>query len=120
MNEFEYKFSLWQFDVVTDFNRTTQLVRNRSTGRLMVKKIMPAYEFEVHNAVSKINNCHIAKVFDVITDRNACIILEEYVQGHTIEQYLSKGTFAGRLCHKYCPSDLQRTQCFAQIFNYPS
>lgn len=29
MNEFEYKFSLWQFDVVTDFNRTTQLVRNR-------------------------------------------------------------------------------------------
>ena len=94
MNEFEYKFSLWQFDVVTDFNRTTQLVRNRSTGRLMVKKIMPAYEFEVHNAVSKINNCHIAKVFDVITDRNACIILEEYVQGHTIEQYLSKGTFA--------------------------
>lgn len=84
MNEFEYKFSLWQFDVVTDFNRTTQLVRNRSTGRLMVKKIMPAYEFEVHNAVSKINNCHIAKVFDVITDRNACIILEEYVQGHTI------------------------------------
>ena len=94
MNEFEYKFSLWQFDVVTDFNRTTQLVRNRNTGRLMVKKIMPAYEFEVHNAVSKINNCHIAKVFDVITDRNACIILEEYVQGHTIEQYLSKGTFA--------------------------
>lgn len=50
MNEFEYKFSLWQFDVVTDFNRTTQLVRNRSTGQLMVKKIMPAYEFEVHNA----------------------------------------------------------------------
>ena len=116
MNEFEYKFSLWQFDVVTDFNRTTQLVRNRSTGRLMVKKIIPAYEFEVHNAVSKINNCHIAKVFDVITDRNACIILEEYVQGHTIEQYLSKGTFA----EDYCPSDLQRTQCFAQIFNYPS
>ena len=38
MNEFEYKFSLWQFDVVTDFNRMTQLVRNRSTGRLMVKK----------------------------------------------------------------------------------
>ncbi len=94
MNEFEYKFSLWQFDVVTDFNRTTQLVRNRNTGRLMVKKIMPAYEFEVHNAVSKINNCHIAKVFDVITDRNACIILEEYVQGYTVEQYLSKGTFA--------------------------
>lgn len=38
MNEFEYKFSLWQFDVVTDFNRTTQLVLNRSTGRLMDKK----------------------------------------------------------------------------------
>lgn len=76
MNEFEYKFSLWQFDVVTDFNRTTQLVRNRSTGRLMVKKIMPAYEFEVHNAVSKINNCHIAKVFDVITNRNAALFLK--------------------------------------------
>ena len=26
MNEFEYKFSLWQFDVVTDFNRTTQVL----------------------------------------------------------------------------------------------
>mgnify|MGYP003584818371 CR=1 FL=1 len=29
MNEFEYKFSLWQFDVVTDFNRTTQLVQSQ-------------------------------------------------------------------------------------------
>ena len=93
MNSYEYFCSLWQFDIVTNFNRNTQLVRNRRTGQLMVKKVMPAYEFEVHKAVSRINNIHIAKIFDVITDRNACIILEEYMQGGTIEQLCSRGVF---------------------------
>lgn len=94
MNEFEYKYFLWQFDIVTNFNKTTQLVRNRRTGQLMVKKIMPAHEFEVHTAVSRINNIHIAKIFDVIIDRNACIILEEYVHGSTVEQMISRGVFS--------------------------
>ncbi len=94
MTEFEYKFYLWQFDVVANFNRTTQLVRNRNTKQLMIKKIMPASEFDLHITISKLNNEHIAKIFDVIIDRNACIILEEYVPGNTVEQMISKGVFS--------------------------
>lgn len=93
MDDFEYKFFLWQCNVVTNFNSTTQLVRNRNTGQLMVKKVMPADEFDLHNAVSKINNNHIAKVYDAIIDNNACVILEEYVQGGTVEQLVARGTF---------------------------
>lgn len=79
-------FELWQFDVLTAFNDRTQLVVNRNTKQLMIKKIMGEEEFEIHQKLININHPNIIRVYDVIRDRHICTVLEQYVAGKTLEQ----------------------------------
>ena len=79
-------FELWQFDVLTQFNDKTQLVMNRSTKSLMIKKIMGEEEFEIHQKLMGIKHKNIIEVYDVIREHHICTVLEQYIAGKTLEQ----------------------------------
>ncbi|MGN0537658.1 MAG: serine/threonine-protein kinase [Acutalibacteraceae bacterium] len=79
-------FELWQFDVLSSFNDRTQLVVNRNTNQLMIKKVMGEEEFEIHQKLARINHVNIIRVYDVIRDNHICTVLEQYVVGRTLEQ----------------------------------
>lgn len=83
-------FELWQFDILASFNDRTQLVINRKTKRLMIKKIMGEEEFEIHRKLTDINHPNIIRVYDVIRERHICTVLEQYVAGKTLEQLCSE------------------------------
>ncbi|MGN1457426.1 MAG: serine/threonine-protein kinase [Acutalibacteraceae bacterium] len=80
-------FELWQFDVLASFNDKTQLVINKKTKRLMIKKIMSEEEFDIHQKLINIDNPNIIRIYDVIRDRHICTVLEQYVAGKTLEQF---------------------------------
>ncbi|MDD6489142.1 MAG: serine/threonine-protein kinase [Clostridia bacterium] len=83
-------YELWQFDVLTSFNDKTQLVINRKTKHLMIKKIMSEEEFDIHQKLTGINHPNIIRVYDVIRERHICTVLEQYVAGQTLEQLCSE------------------------------
>lgn len=85
-DDIKYKFALWQFDVLMSFNDKTQLVVNTDTGRFMIKKDMPQEEFEIHQKLSKIHSRNIVEVYDVVKNNNICTVLEQYIEGKTLEQ----------------------------------
>lgn len=87
-------FELWQFDVLTSFNDRTQLVINKNTKRLMIKKIMGEEEFEIHQKLMNINHLNIIRVYDVIRNNHTCTVLEQYVAGKTLEQLCCKKTLS--------------------------
>ena len=79
-------FELWQFDVLTSFNDKTQLVINKKTKCLMIKKIMGEEEFAIHQKLANINHPNIIRVYDVIREHHICTVLEQYIAGKTLEQ----------------------------------
>lgn len=83
------KLKLWQYDVLTSYNNSTQLVINRHTKQLMIKKEMPAEEFELHKKLSEIHHKNIIDIFDCILNNNKCIVLEQYIAGQTLEMLCS-------------------------------
>lgn len=80
------KYELWRFEALYSFNENTQLVINKSTKRLMIKKTLPESQFAVHSALMSLDNKHIAKVYDTVKADRSCTVLEEYISGETLEQ----------------------------------
>ncbi len=83
--DLESKFRLWQFDTVKAYNDNTELVFNKNSHILMIKKIMPADEAELHRSLSDIRHRNIVGIYDVVSDGNKCIVLEQYISGKTLE-----------------------------------
>lgn len=81
------KFLLWQTDTLLSYNDNTKLVINEITKRLMIKKIMPKSEYEIHKALCSVNHKNIIKIYDAVLDGDKCIVLEQFVSGVTLEQF---------------------------------
>lgn len=96
---------LWQFDILTSFNDRTQLVINKNTNQLMIKKVMGEEEFEIHQKLVGINHKNIIKVYDAIRDNHICTVLEQYVAGKTLEQ----------LCHEKILSEKETENIILQV-----
>ena len=89
--ELESEIGLWEFDVLKPFNDNTELVMRTDNHMLMVKKIMSDSEYEVHKKLHTLGHKNLAKIFDVVSDNGVCTVLEEYVNGVTLEYYAEQG-----------------------------
>ena len=63
-----------------------KLARNNIDGKLYVLKYLKAYDIEIYKTLSKVNIPGISKIYEVIDSPNGLYIVEEYVEGSTLEQ----------------------------------
>lgn len=84
------KFRLWKTETLMQFNEKTELVANTETKQIMIKKLMPAHEFEVHQRLKEIRHKNLVKVYDCICDDEQCTVLEQYIAGITLEELCSQ------------------------------
>lgn len=82
------KYNLWQIKTLMQYNDRTELVINENTNQVMIRKIMPESECEVHNLLSSVVHKNIIKVYDAVADNGVCMVLEQYVAGVTLEQFM--------------------------------
>lgn len=98
-------FLLWQFDELKKINDNTELVINKSTEQLMIKKIMHESEYEIHKELCSIRHRNLLRIYDVISDSGICTVLEEYINGSTLSQY----------CERYQLSNMQIVDIVLQL-----
>lgn len=73
-------------EIIKQWNDSTWLVRDREN--YYVCKVVLPNEIDLFKKLSEVNNPHIAKVFDVCVVNDRLCVVQEYVQGETLEEYL--------------------------------
>ena len=70
------------------------LVRHRETGRQFVKKLLTIYNRTIYEYLLLHPILHMPKVEALYESRNCLIVIEEYIEGRTVEELLDGGTFS--------------------------
>lgn len=71
------------------FDETSQdLVLDQTTGRIMLRKVLEIYEIAVFKWLQENPNSHIPVVYTFHEENDKLTILEEYIQGDTLDVFL--------------------------------
>lgn len=84
----DYKLSVYQDYGPLATQEHIRLVRNKQNGRIGVKKVVDYTQREVIDFRRKTKSVYFPELFDVIEKDGTCTIIEEYVNGVTLEEYM--------------------------------
>ena len=76
---------LWDFSLVSQIRKNLDLVQNKSTRQLMVRRISPAADYPVLQTLCRIKHRNLMEIYDVKTQDGVCISLCEYINGMTLD-----------------------------------
>lgn len=80
------RIDLWQFTGLQRLGKRTTLIRNNITGKLMVKCVCGADNFEVFDTIRQLNNPNLMRVYDCVITDGKCVSVCEYIEGITLER----------------------------------
>ena len=84
----DYKLSMYQDYGPLGEKHHIRLVRNNTNGQICVKKIIDYTQHEVLDFRRKNNSSYFPRLYEVIEDEGTFTIIEEYVNGVTLEDYM--------------------------------
>ena len=101
--------------VSSDLNKkSVSIIRDRNTGILYIKKILTIYDIDVYKYLHEHPIKNIPKIIDYSLENNILTIIEEYIEGITLSDYLENNnldikTFYSHI-YKLCDiiQDLQK------------
>ena len=85
------QYNLWNFAFVARIHRNIDLVRNNITGQLMVRRISPAGDFAILQALCQIKHPNLMEVYDLRFQDGVCISLCEFINGTTLAFQVESG-----------------------------
>jgi len=116
-------------------NEHITLVKNITDGNMYVKKRLKCYDLSIYKVLSEKPVDNMPKICSLFLDNGDLIVIEEYIEGITIEEYLTKkGLFsetkaveiAKQICetliklHKHKPAIIHRDIKPANIIITPN
>ena len=84
----EYRLSVYQDYGPLENKAYIHLVRNKNTGKLCVKKNFDREQKDIVEFRQKNSSSYFPEVFDVIETEDRYIIIEEYIEGMNLEDYM--------------------------------
>lgn len=73
------------------FDETSQdLVIDKTTGRVMIRKVLDNYDINVFDWLKDNSNIHIPAVYSFYEENDQLTVFEEYIQGDTLDSILKK------------------------------
>ena len=69
------------------------LVRHRESGERYVKKILRTYDRSIYEHLKEHPVCNMPRIKALYEGENSLIVIEEYIEGRTIEELLEAGVF---------------------------
>ena len=76
---------LWDFSLVSQIRKNLDLVQNKFTRQLMVRRISPAADYPVLQTLCRIKHRNLMEIYDVKTQDGVCLSLCEYINGMTLD-----------------------------------
>ncbi len=87
----KYTYTYTFLDILcTTKNGDIELVRQRETGLLAVKKTVPVSLLPQYKKIRKICHRNLVQIYEVEQQYGQCIVIEEYVDGETLEELLER------------------------------
>ena len=84
----DYKLSMYQDYGPLGEKHHIRLVRNNTTGQICVKKTIDYTQQDVLEFRRKNNSSYFPKLYEIIETEETFTIIEEYVNGLTLEEYM--------------------------------
>lgn len=82
------KYNLWQNSTIAIYNQNTQLVMNDISHRLMIQKKVSKESLAIHKSLLTCEHPNLVRIHDIADNGNGGIILEQFIDGVTLEYYL--------------------------------
>ena len=76
---------------VTEDKSIALMKNNRNSERVLVRKYMGSSA--VYKALTKINHINLPIVYEAVSDGDKSLVVEEYIEGLTVEQILETGRY---------------------------
>ena len=91
-----YKLSLYkELTVINESDKSKiELVQNIVDNKIYVKKTLSNYKKGVFKELQKIDNIGIPKVYEVIEDEMILYVIEEFINGKTLEEIQGEGVLS--------------------------
>lgn len=83
-----YKLSMYQDYGQLDTKEHIHLVRDKKSGQICVKKTIDYVQRDVIEFRKNNKSCFFPEIYEVIEEGDTCIIVEEYINGVTLEEYM--------------------------------
>ena len=91
-----YKLSLYkELTVINESDKSKiELVQNIVDNKIYVKKTLSNYKIGGFKELQKIDNIGIPKVYEVIEDEMILYVIEEFINGKTLEEIQGEGVLS--------------------------
>lgn len=94
MDQLEQEYQLSLYETLAELNNSPKsevlIVQNSLTGKIYIKKILKNYNIEVYRTLKRIKVRYLPKIEELFETQNQLIVIEEYINGRTLEEYLSE------------------------------
>ncbi len=67
------------------------LIKNEENGKLYVKKYLTTYNRSIYDYLKKHPINHMPRIYEVCESDNCLIVIEEYIEGRTLDEILDNG-----------------------------
>ena len=84
----EYKLSVYHDYGPLENKEQVRLIRNKITGKVCVKKILNREQQDIIKFRVENNSLYFPQIIEVIEDKEQLILVEEYIEGINLEDYL--------------------------------
>lgn len=74
----------------TDITHNVYLARNKSTGKIAVKKYIVPSVFPIYKKLKELDNPHLCKIYACAANQHKGIVIEEYINGVTLREYMNE------------------------------
>lgn len=92
MEKLDKEYTLSLYGSLANFKNSQKsnvyLVQNQINGKVYIKKELKTYNIDVYKTLLKINHRNIPKVYEVIELDKTLYIIEEFINGNTLEEIL--------------------------------
>ncbi len=89
MNSTE-KYDLWQITKLQDLDEHNELVQNRLTGRLMIRRTLPQESIYLMKKLTGLHQKNLMTIYDCDVIDGRCVCLCEYIEGETLSQRIDR------------------------------
>ncbi len=82
-----------QYETLTSLGKDegqTFLVKEKRSAKIFVKKYVTSDAVLLYKRLRGIQNGHLAKINEVVSDKEKGIIIEEYISGKTLKEYIEE------------------------------
>ena len=102
MNKLTEMYLNSEYDEMFRYSETLAIVRDKASGRILVKKQIEKNNINIYKALSQMQIRGIPQIFSVADSPDAPVVFYEYIEGVTVKEYISRyGKMDAQSASKY-------------------